>query len=151
MSDPKLRASAHSVSVIRSIDLKKVRWRKIQELSTPSIVLLIFFMTWMMVLWVTLRCLLANPLGCLVGQCLDYEDRRDARYDRSTNQRQTKTYRSSAVRSEMLSLPLEKRAMLPMYSAGTGGCCRFRRSVAIPILVATYPLLDKRAALARVT
>lgn len=59
MSEPKLKASAHSVSVIRSMDLKKVRWREIQSLLTPRMVFLIFLMTLTIVAWVTLHYLSA--------------------------------------------------------------------------------------------
>ena len=54
MSDPKVKASATSVSVISSIDLKNVRWRFTHSSSTSRIVLLIVFMTLTIVALVTL-------------------------------------------------------------------------------------------------
>lgn len=41
--------------------------------------------------------------------------------------------------------------MFPVYSVDTGGRCRLRKSVAIPMLVSVNPHLVKRLALARVT
>lgn len=54
MSEPNFKASATSVSVICSIDLKKVRWRFTHSSSTSRIVLLMVFMTLMIVDLVTL-------------------------------------------------------------------------------------------------
>jgi hypothetical protein len=55
MSEPNLKASAHSVSVMGSIDLKKDRWRDIHSLLTSRMVSLIFLMTLMIVCVVTLQ------------------------------------------------------------------------------------------------
>lgn len=54
ISEPNVKARESSVSVIWSIDLKNLRWRETQSLSTPRMVLWIFWMTRTMVDTVTL-------------------------------------------------------------------------------------------------